>query len=103
MLLLKANSPVIAPELPLGNLCGPLALWSLRKKLRDSFKFNRETPSQSKSDYYIRLKANYQLSLRSAKKDSWKSFSTNNLNGDIFGELKKLTISAPSNAPTPPN
>jgi hypothetical protein len=72
-------------------------LWSLLKKLRDSFKLSRETPSQSNSDYYIRLKKNYQRSLRSSKKDSWKSCSTNNINGDIFGELKKLTISAPSN------
>ena len=40
-------------------------------------------------------KAVYQRALRAEKKESWKSFCSRNLNGDIFGELKTLTNSSP--------
>jgi hypothetical protein len=72
-------------------------MWSLRKKLRDAYKLSRESPSQGHRDAYSHLKAEYQRTLRAGKKESWKSFCSNNLNGDSFGELKKLTLSTPVN------
>jgi hypothetical protein len=95
---LKSKLPFHPSRAPSKMPWWSVNLWSLRKKLKDSYKLCRENPSQSNRDSYTRLKAEYQRSLRSAKKESWKSFCTKNLNGDIFGELKKLTISAPSNA-----
>ncbi|EFX62383.1 hypothetical protein DAPPUDRAFT_270522 [Daphnia pulex] len=70
-------------------------MWSLRKKLKVAYKLSRESPSQGNRDAYSHLKAEYQRTLRAGKKESWKSFCSNNLNGDIFGELKKLTLSTP--------
>jgi hypothetical protein len=67
------------------------SMWSLRKKLKVAYKLSRESPSQGNRDAYSHLKAEYQRTLRAGKKESW------NLNGDIFGELKKLTLSTPLN------
>jgi hypothetical protein len=72
-------------------------LWALRSNLRDSYKLKRESPFQQNIDAYIK-KALYQRGLRSSKKESWKSFCNDNLNKDIFGELKKLVSFSPPNS-----
>ncbi|EFX70000.1 hypothetical protein DAPPUDRAFT_113108 [Daphnia pulex] len=69
-------------------------LWALRSNLRDSYKLKRESPFQQNIDAYIK-KALYQRGLRSSKKESWKSFCNDNLNKDIFGEIKKIVSFSP--------
>jgi len=70
-------------------------LWELRSKLKASYKLKRLDPSLCNITAYTQNKAVYQRALRAEKKESWKSFCSRNLNGDIFGELKTLTNSSP--------
>ena len=72
-------------------------LWALRLNLRNSYKLKIDSPTKCNVDAYVHIKAVYQRSLRSAKKDSWKAYSSN-MNNDIFGELKKLANPSVSNS-----
>ncbi len=65
-------------------------LWALRHQLRRAYQARRYFPSVANIESYRNLKSAYQKRLRQCKTESWKEFCSNNLNGDLFGSLKKI-------------
>lgn len=75
------------------------SLWACRHRLRRAYQLKRSDPTDINVSAYRELKVEYQRLLRHEKSSSWERFCSNNLNGDIFSELKKLACESDSRSP----
>ncbi|KAI9557245.1 hypothetical protein GHT06_017068 [Daphnia sinensis] len=76
-------------------------LWALRHQLCRVYQAKCSFHSEENTKTYRILKSKYQRRIRQREIKSWKEFCSNDLNGDLFGSLKKIADSYANQSPPP--